>query len=156
MSDRTIDLNADLGEGFPNDLALLERVTSASIACGYHAGDERTMAMTLAGARRLGIVAGAHPSLSSADRPNFGREERTLPPFEIKIGIVQQIETLLRVAVWEKKEIQFVKPHGALYNMAQRLDEVAACVVEAVAPYQLPLIGQPGTRLETRARAAGI
>jgi UPF0271 protein len=156
MSRRTIDLNADLGEGFANDLALLERVTSASVACGYHAGDESTMAITVAAARRLGVVAGAHPSLSDADGPSFGREERDVHPSRIKLGIVEQIERLRRVAAREETVIRFVKPHGALYNMAQRLDEVAACVVGAVAYYELPLVGQPGTPLEARARAAGI
>jgi UPF0271 protein len=154
MTERAIDLNADLGEGFPNDAALLVRVTSASIACGAHAGDPATMAGTLAEARARGVFVGAHPGY--ADRAEFGRREHHLPAGAVTRLIVEQVESLGAVAARLAAPIRFVKPHGALYNQAQREESVAAEVVAALLRIGLPLLGQPASVLETRARAAGV
>jgi UPF0271 protein len=154
MSPRAIDLNADLGEGFPNDAALLARVTSASIACGGHAGDSETIAHTLREAQHRGVVVGAHPGYP--DRTEFGRRELQLPADEVERIIGQQVEDLSAIATMLGMTVRFIKPHGALYNQAQREDGVAAAVVAAVARLGLPLLGQPGSVLEARAREAGL
>ena len=154
MSGRTIDLNADLGEGFPNDKELLARVTSTSISCGAHAGDPNTMLQTLLEARRRGAMVGAHPSYP--DRGKFGRRPMDLPPRYVTQMIVQQVESLASFANHLKMHIRFVKPHGALYNQAQSEESIANSVIAAVKQLWLPLVGQPGTLLETLAREKGV
>jgi UPF0271 protein len=154
MSGRAIDLNADLGEGFPNDEALLARVTSASIACGAHAGDRETILGTLRAAKRRGVTVGAHPGY--ADRAGFGRREQSLAAAEVERLIVEQVMHLDNLATEVGLPIRFVKPHGALYNQAQRQDEVAAGVVSAQSRLRLPLVGQPATVLQARARDQGV
>jgi UPF0271 protein len=154
MAERTIDLNADLGEGFPNDAALLDRVSSASIACGAHAGDRRTIAATLNAAKLRGVAVGAHPAYP--DRAGFGRRNQALPPPEVERQIVDQVEAVRSIAAGLDVAVRYVKPHGALYNQAQQEEPVAGAVVAALCRLQLPLLGQPGTLLETCARAAGL
>ena len=154
MSQRTIDLNADLGEGFPNDAALLARVSSASIACGAHAGDPEIMASAFSEAERHGVTLGAHPGYP--DRAEFGRRELRLPPAEIERMIVEQVAFIRSIATPLGVSIRFVKPHGALYNQAQKDDEVAAAVIAALAQLECPLLGQPASLLEARARDAGV
>jgi UPF0271 protein len=154
MTERSIDLNADLGEGFPNDAALLARVTSASIACGAHAGDPATMAGALSEALARRVAVGAHPGY--ADRAEFGRRELQLPPGAVSRLIVEQVESLGSIAARFAAPLRFVKPHGALYNQAQREEDVAAEVVAALLQVGLPLLGQPASILEARARAAGV
>jgi UPF0271 protein len=154
VTERSIDVNADLGEGFPNDAALLARVTSASIACGAHAGDPETIARTLAEARGRGVAVGAHPGY--VDRAEFGRRELHLPPGAVTRLIVEQVESLGSLAAPLGVPIRFVKPHGALYNQAQREEDVAGEVVAALLQLGLPLLGQPASVLEARARAAGV
>jgi UPF0271 protein len=151
---RRIDLNADLGEGFPNDAALLDRVTSASVACGAHAGDLATLEATLRTARSRGVAIGAHPGY--ADREGFGRRELDLPPAEIARQIIDQVEHVRTRAAMLGVRVGFVKPHGALYNQAQRDAAVSGAVIAALGRWRLPLLGQPGSLLETNARAAGI
>jgi UPF0271 protein len=154
VTDRSIDLNADLGEGFPNDAALLARVTSASIACGAHAGDPATITQTLSEALGRGVAVGAHPGY--ADRAEFGRRELHLPPGTVTRLIVEQVEWLNSLAAPLGVPIRFVKPHGALYNQAQREEDVAGEVITALLQLGLPLLGQPASLLEARARAAGV
>lgn len=151
---RTVDLNADLGEGFPNDEALLRRVTSASICCGAHAGDGETIRRTLALAHRHDVCAGAHPGF--ADRPHFGRQEQPISAAGAKQLILEQVEALKELAHREAVVLRFVKPHGALYNQAQRDAEVARGIAEALAELDLPVLGQPGSQLEQQARVAGV
>jgi UPF0271 protein len=121
----TFDLNADLGEGMESDDALLEIVSSASIACGGHAGDARTMRAALRAAKERGVVAGAHPGF--ADRENFGRTRLLLPPQELDAQIRGQIESLLAIAAEEGVPVRYVKLHGALANMAA--EELAIAMV---------------------------
>jgi UPF0271 protein len=151
----TIDLNADLGEGCPNDGALLDGlVTSASIACGAHAGDPAAIRATLGQARDSGVVVGAHPGYP--DREHFGRRDREMSAAAVTAMIRDQVTFLLELAAEIGVAIQFLKPHGALYNQAQRQPEIARGVVDAAAELGLPLLGQPGTLLEGLAGARGV
>lgn len=150
----TIDLNADLAEGCPWDDALLARVTSASLACGAHAGDRETILRTLRASKGQGVVVGAHPGY--ADREHFGRRELSLSGPAITTLVREQIAFLQSLAVTEGVHVRFVKPHGALYNQAQLDDGIAAAIVAAVKPFALPLMGLPASRLAEHAGAAGL
>jgi UPF0271 protein len=153
-AERTIDLNADLGEGFPNDEALLDRVTSASIACGAHAGDHKTIASTIIQAKRRKVILGAHPGYR--DRARFGRRDMSLPPCEIEELVFEQVEFVAHIAALMGRSIRYIKPHGALYNQAQREEDVAGAVIAAVRKLCLPLLGQPGTLLAALAWDRGV
>ena len=149
-----IDLNADLGEGFPNDRALLALVTSASICCGAHAGDRDTIRKTLSEAHERGVVVGAHPGYP--DRDGFGRRDQSLNGAEITDLICSQYADLKDLAREFAIDIAFLKPHGALYTQAQRDINVAAPVVRAAQILKIPLLGQPGSVLEAEAHAHGV
>ena len=118
---RTLDLNCDLGEGAGHDAELMPLVTSASIACGAHAGDEATMRATVALAQRHGVAIGAHPGF--ADRANFGRKEMLLSADALRHLVAEQVAALARLA-----PLRHVKPHGALYTLAARDRGVADAV----------------------------
>ena len=151
---RGIDLNADLGEGCPNDRLLLERVTSASVCCGAHAGDPATIRQTLRNGWECGVVLGAHPGYP--DRDGFGRRERSVTTEEVEQLILEQVSGLMRLAELEVVAVRFLKPHGALYNQAQRQADVAQGVLSGALELSLPLLGQPGTLLETLAGRQGV
>lgn len=151
---RSIDLNADLGEGFPNDRALLRLVSSASVCCGAHAGDPLSIRQTLRWAREFGVVVGAHPGYR--DREGFGRRERVMPAGHLDLEIAEQIAELTTWGAMEAVPIRFLKPHGALYNQAQREADVARVVLTAALTSNLPLLGQPGTLLESLAGERGV
>lgn len=137
---RRIDLNADVGEGLPADQerALLEAVTSASIACGFHAGDAATMRSTLAVARELGIRVGAHPSYP--DRDSFGRASVRMRPDSLIDCIGEQVSMLQEAALETGMRIWYLKPHGALYNDAAVDEEVARSVATAAGLLGLPMM----------------
>jgi len=145
----SIDLNADLGEGFPNDRWLLELVTSASICCGAHAGSPEVIRQTLRDASTCGVVVGAHPGYD--DREGFGRRDQTFSRSRLLGLMTVQIANLKRLAAELNVDVVYVKPHGALYNQAQRQLEVAEPVIAAAQLFQLPLFGQPGSLLEIEA-----
>ena len=126
----SLDLNADIGEGLPNDGALLEIVSSASIACGGHAGSELSMRAALRGARTNGVVAGAHPGF--ADPEHFGRRRLEIGADELTRQMRQQLETLTGLAREEGVELRYVKLHGALANMAAEDEHVASIAFAAV------------------------
>jgi UPF0271 protein len=149
-----IDLNADLGEGYPNDRALLGLVTSASICCGAHAGSPETIRQTLKDAKALGISVGAHPGY--CDRASFGRRDQTMTAQEVHALLSDQLRTISALAAQAGARIAFLKPHGALYNQAQHQAEIAQGVIAASAESRLTLLGQPGTLLERLARERGI
>ncbi|MDR3634213.1 MAG: LamB/YcsF family protein [Isosphaeraceae bacterium] len=151
---RSVDLNADLGEGFPNDEALLRRVTSASICCGAHAGDHDTIAQTLSLARRYRVTVGAHPGF--ADREQFGRREWPVSALAVAELITEQFEALNSMAREHEVSVRFVKPHGALYNQAQRDPSIAEGVIAALLRLAVPVLGQPGGELERFARETGV
>jgi 5-oxoprolinase (ATP-hydrolysing) subunit A len=150
LQSRSIDLNADLGEGFPNDRALLELVTSASVCCNAHAGSDEVIRATLTAAKQAGVAVGAHPGYR--DRDGFGRRDQNLGRNETVVLICEQIEYLSSVAEAIGLEVRFLKPHGALYNQAQREKDVAAAVVFAAELHHLPLLGLPRSLLEVEAR----
>jgi UPF0271 protein len=149
-----IDVNADLGEGLPNDAALLDLVTSTSVCCGAHAGDAVAIRGTLSAAKARGVAVGAHPGY--ADREHFGREELTVSAGDVERLIVGQVEALERHALGLGVPVLFVKPHGALYNQAQREPEVARGVIAAVRRLGLPVLGMPGSVLERLAAESGV
>lgn len=151
---KTIDLNADLGEGFPWDEALLARVSSASICCGAHAGDDQSMRRAIAIARTREVTVGAHPGY--VDREHFGRKEQDVHAGILRDQILTQVERMGLLAIEEGVIPRFIKPHGALYNQAQVDHNVATAVVSAAQVLRLPLVGQAGTLLETLAQEAGV
>jgi UPF0271 protein len=149
-----IDLNADLGEGCPNDRALLGLVTSASIGCGAHAGSPDGIRQTLRDARDCGVLVGAHPGYP--DREHFGRREQDIASEAVQSLILEQLSSLRELAAEAGVPVRFLKPHGALYNQAQRQTEIARGVVAASVELGLPLLGQPDTLLERLASAEGV
>ena len=157
----TIDLNADLGEGFgrsrlAEDEALLDLVSSANIACGFHAGDATTMRDTVMAAKARGVTIGAHPSYP--DIPGFGRRELGLPPREISRHVEYQLRALRDVCGAERAKLSYVKPHGALYNRAARDPEVARALASAIRAVEasLTLLGLAGSEMARAAAGAGI
>jgi len=126
-----LDLNADLGEGVGDDLSLLDIVSSASIACGGHAGDEASMRAALRAAKARGVVVGAHPGFP--DRENFGRKRLLLPPEELDATVRAQVRALVELGEAEGWPVRYVKLHGALANMAAEEPSIAALCFAAVA-----------------------
>jgi len=147
-----IDLSADLGEGCPNDELLMHHVSSASIACGAHAGDDLAITATLRMARASGVVAGAHPGF--ADREGFGRREQRVSGEEVAEIVRTQVLHLCTLADAEGVAIRFVKPHGALYNQAQRDPKIAQGIVAAIRDLRikgLAVVGLPDSEVERAA-----
>jgi UPF0271 protein len=153
VSDRSIDINCDLGEGAGCDAAVMPLITSASVACGFHAGDPTLMYETLVAARLHGVRVGAHPSYP--DREHFGRRELKHPPAAILKDCVYQIAGLAGLARAAGTVLSYVKPHGALYNAACREEAIAGPVVEAAERFELPVMGLPGSALELTAAKRG-
>jgi len=151
-----IDLNCDLGEGMDNDEAIMPYITSANIACGFHAGDEQTMRETLRLAKRFGVNAGAHPSWN--DRENFGRKEMDASPEEAEKLVFQQIQILAAIAREEGVTLTHVKPHGALYNQSAKDIQLANAIARAVKSISVDLIlvGLAGSRSMEAGRAMGL
>ncbi len=151
-----IDLNADLGEGNGDDAGLLEVVSSASVACGGHAGDRVSMYATSDAARRRRVRIGAHPSYE--DRPNFGRLALDVSPAELERQVVRQLRALAMEAVRVGSSISFVKPHGALYHAMLANPGHAEAVVGAVAQWApaMPVLGPPRSLFLKLAGEAGL
>jgi UPF0271 protein len=126
----SIDLNADLGEGYGNDDALLALVSSANIACGGHAGNVESMRAAIMGAKANGVAIGAHPSFPDGD--HFGRAEMQRNPEEIYDDVRAQVGALWMVAEECDAQLHHVKPHGALYNLAAKDHAVAHAITRAV------------------------
>mgnify|MGYP001544268480 CR=1 FL=1 len=152
---KTIDLNADLGEGC-DDAAVMPHVSSANIACGFHAGDAGTMQRTIALCMRHGVAIGAHPSLP--DREHFGRREQEIAPDQARAQTLYQLGALAAIARAAGAKLHHVKPHGALYNMSARDAELAAAIASAVRDFDasLVLVGLAGSASLEAARAAGL
>jgi len=153
---KSIDLNADLGEGCAFDAELMSVVTSCNIACGGHAGDTDSMRTALRLAKANGVAAGAHPSFP--DRENFGRTQSDLRGDALESSLSQQVRDLHRLATEEGLPLTHLKPHGALYNMAA-LDSDLADSICSVLQATLPsarLIGPPASQLQACARAHDI
>jgi UPF0271 protein len=141
-----VDLNSDLGEGCAFDNDLLALITSANVACGFHAGDPATAYVTLQTAAKLGVRVGAHPSFP--DRASFGRAELARSEQQVFEDCVYQIGALAGLARACGVTLTHVKPHGALYNMACRDDAYARPVVTAAELFALPVLGLPHSRLQ--------
>ena len=156
-----VDLNSDVGESFGrwrlgDDDAVLSVVTSANVACGFHAGDPRTLRLTCETAAREGVVVGAQ--VGYRDLPGFGRRFIDVDPVELTDDVVYQIGALDGIARAAGTAVRYVKPHGALYNAAVHHEGQAQAVVDAVLAYDrdLPLLGLPGSRLLALAERAGL
>lgn len=149
-----VDLNADVGEGFADDERLLDIVTSANVACAFHAGSVETMRMVCAAAAERDVAIGAHPSYR--DREGFGRRDLDVPVDVLRDDVAEQIATLAEIAAEEGAEVAYVKPHGALYTRAIEDGEVARAIVEATCAYGVAMLAWPGSELFAQARAGGI
>jgi UPF0271 protein len=145
-----MDINADLGEGFGvwtlgDDLALLEIVTSANVACGFHAGDPLIMRQVCRAAVARGVAIGAQ--VSYRDMAGFGRREIDMDPEELTAEVLYQLAALDGIARSAGGRVSYVKPHGALYNRIARDPRQASAVVEAIEDYDpsLPILTLPGS-----------
>lgn len=142
-----VDLNADLGEGCGSDAELLTLVSSANIACGFHAGDAQTMRESVREALKNSVAIGAHPSFP--DRENFGRTAMNLPPETVYAQMLYQIGALAAIARAEGGQLRHVKPHGMLYNQAAKDAQLADAIARAVHDVDsgLILVGLAGSEL---------
>ena len=150
-----IDLNADVGEGLNNEKELFPYITSCSIACGGHAGDEQTMVEVVRLALKHNVKIGAHPSYP--DRENFGRKSIQLDRSVLVTSIRNQIEGLLKVIKGTKTKMHHIKPHGALYNDLAKDKKLARSFLEAINPYRngIKLFVPFGSVIAEEAQASG-
>jgi UPF0271 protein len=149
-----IDLNCDLGEGCGNDAELMTLITSANVSCGFHAGDSATAHTALKLAAKHGVQVGAHPGY--ADRANFGRVELAMNEEAVFELCLYQVGALIGLAHSAGVRMRYVKPHGALYNQASRDDAYARPIVTAAEILKLPVMGLPGSRLESLCKTGFI
>lgn len=151
-----IDLNADLGEGCASDGELLTLVSSANIACGFHAGGAQTMLTSVREALKNGVAIGAHPSFP--DRENFGRTAMTLPVETVYAQTLYQIGALAAMARAEGGVMRHVKPHGMLYNQAAKDPQLADAIAKAVYACDpaLILVGLAGSELVRAGERYGL
>lgn len=156
-----VDLNCDLGESFGAytlgmDEAVIPHVTSVNIACGYHAGDPLVMERTVALAKSHGVAIGAHPGFP--DLMGFGRRPMNVTPAEAGAYVKYQLGALMAFTKGQGMELQHVKPHGALYNMAAKDAALAKAIAEAVASVddRLYLMGLAGSVMLTEAVKVGL
>jgi UPF0271 protein len=158
---RAIDLNCDLGESFGawtmgDDSAMLDVVSSANVACGFHGGDPSTMLATCRAARDRGVVIGAH--VSYRDLAGFGRRFVDATEAEVHADVLYQLSALAGVAASVGAEVRYVKPHGALYNRIVTDPVHATAVADAVASYpaELPVLGLAGSAVERACEQRGV
>jgi 5-oxoprolinase (ATP-hydrolysing) subunit A len=151
-----VDLNSDLGEGAGHDDEILGLVSSANIACGFHAGDPARIFNSIRLAKEKGVAVGAHPSLD--DRKNFGRVEMKVSAAEVYALVAYQVGAFQALCMAAGVEMNHVKPHGALYNMAVRDRELSAAIAHGViAVDSVAILYAPdGTELFEAAREVGL
>jgi 5-oxoprolinase (ATP-hydrolysing) subunit A len=151
-----LDFNCDLGEGCGDDAAIIPLLSSANIACGFHAGDAASMHDTVALCLRHGVAIGAHPSLP--DREGFGRRELPVTPDQAYEFTVQQLEALTAIASAQGARVHHLKPHGFLYNLAARDFAIADAIAAATRDFDgaLWLVGLSGSALTAAGEAAGL
>ena len=161
MSEYKVDLNSDLGESFGAytiglDDQVLPLVTSANIACGFHASDPHVMAKTVGIAAANGVRIGAHPGFP--DLVGFGRRRMTTKPGEVRDDILYQIGALDAFARVAGQKVRYVKPHGALYNMAEADLTLATEIVQAIHSYDptMPIMSAYGSQMSVAAKAVGL
>ncbi|MEN8584468.1 5-oxoprolinase subunit PxpA [Burkholderia sp. RS01] len=157
----TMDLNSDVGESFGrwtlgDDQAMFRSVTSANVACGFHAGDPSVIRSTCRKAAAAGVVIGAH--VGYRDLAGFGRRFLDIDPNELADDVVYQIGALQALAAAEGARVKYVKPHGGLYNAIVHHTAQARAVVDAVKSVDpgLPIMGLPGSEVLRLAEAAGL
>jgi UPF0271 protein len=148
-----IDLNCDLGEGCPHDAALLALVTSANVSCGGHAGTLACISETLSLAQQHSVQVGAHPGFP--DREHFGRRELPWSTAHF-LDCVYQVGGLIGLARARSIAVRYLKPHGALYNLACREQRFADTVAAAALVFRLPVMGLPGSVLEREVKQKGL
>src|SRR6202163_1346914 len=158
-SSMRMTINGDMGEGFGlyrlgNDAALMPLIDLANVACGFHASDPSIMHATVRLAKQHGVKVGAHPSLP--DMQGFGRRVMAITPAEVEDLVLYQVGALRAFLQAEGVALNHVKPHGALYGMAARDENIAAAVADAVAPFGVPILGMAFTAHETVYKAKGI
>ncbi|MHA7191506.1 LamB/YcsF family protein [Arthrobacter sp. MDT2-16] len=156
-----MDLNSDVGESFGNwtfghDASIIGSVSSANVACGFHAGDPAGIRATCSAAAAAGVTVGAHPGYR--DLAGFGRRFMDVDPGELTDDVVYQVGALQALARAAGTSVQYVKPHGALYNTIAVHERQARAVVRAVREVDdaMPLLVLPGSVIETEARSAGL
>lgn len=152
-----MDLNADMAEGdrwTGRDRVLLDTVTSASIACGFHAGNRPVMRAAAAACVERGVAIGAH--FSYRDRIGFGRRDREVTTDRLAADVLEQWATLVDESASVGGTVAYAKPHGALYHRMATDPEVASAVVEALAPHCTMLVAPPGSAVDAPARNAGL
>jgi len=161
LTEPVVDLNADLGESFGawrlgDDEALMRLITSANVACGFHAGDPLTLRQTCAAAVAAGVTIGAQ--VSYRDLAGFGRREMDVPQTELTAELLYQIAALDGLARVEGSRVRYVKAHGALYHRVRKDPAQATALVEAIRAYDpgLPLLTQPTGHAAELAAAAGL
>jgi 5-oxoprolinase (ATP-hydrolysing) subunit A len=152
-------INCDMGEGFGlyrlgNDAAMMPLIDFANIACGFHASDPSIMHATVRLAKQHGVKVGAHPSLP--DMQGFGRRVMTITPPEVEDLVIYQVGALQAFLQAEGVALNHVKPHGALYGMAARDENIAAAIADAVALFDVPILGMAFTAHETVYKKKGI
>jgi 5-oxoprolinase (ATP-hydrolysing) subunit A len=142
---KTIDLNCDVGEGMSTDAQIIPLISSANIACGFHAGDESTIKKTIEYCLRYNVAVGAHPSWP--DKDNFGRTEMQSSTTELYDCVAEQLNTIQIIAISLGTKLHHVKPHGALYNQSAKDKTIAATIAKAVKEFDesLVLLGLSGS-----------
>lgn len=153
-----VDLNSDLGESFGawrmgDDDAMLDLVTSANLACGFHAGDPLTMLAACRASAARGVVIGAHPSYR--DLVGFGRRDLAIAPDALRADLLYQVSALTGMAAHAGTVVRYIKPHGALYNRAAVDSTTSGVVAEVAAELGLPVLGLPGSTLEAACGRTG-
>lgn len=153
---KTIDLNCDLGEGMTTDEQIIPLISSANIACGFHAGNEAMMKQTVNWCMKYGVAVGAHPSWP--DREHFGRTEMHMSATELYDIMMQQLNIVHQIAAEQGAILHHVKPHGALYNQSAKDKTIAATIATAVKDFNpvLILYGLSGSMSITEAKAIGL
>lgn len=155
----TVDLNSDLGESFGawsmgDDDAMFPLITSANLACGFHAGDPTTMLQACRRAVTNSVAIGAHPSYR--DLAGFGRRDMEVPADELHADVLYQVTALVGIATYAGGVVGYIKPHGALYNRIAVDLEVAEVIADVARSLALPVLGLPASAIETACRKAGV
>jgi 5-oxoprolinase (ATP-hydrolysing) subunit A len=153
---RAIDINCDMGEGMGNDEALMPYITSANIACGFHAGNGETIRRTIELAKLYNVRIGAHPSFR--DKEFFGRRELDIPGDKLYAIVIEQIIKMDMIAREKGMKLYHVKPHGALYNMAASNPKIAGIIAQTVKDFDdsLVIYGLSGSHLVSESQAMGL
>ncbi|MBO5973899.1 MAG: LamB/YcsF family protein [Clostridia bacterium] len=158
---KKVDLNCDLGESFGNytcgmDASVIPHISSANVACGFHAGDPLVMQKTVALAAKHGTAVGAHPGFP--DLVGFGRRNMAVSPAELKAMVIYQVGALKAFCLSQGVTLQHVKPHGAMYNMAAKDRKLADAICETIAEVDsnLILLGLSGSEMLKAAKAKGL